>query len=325
MIDSYSEFGLLLASIWGARDKPEMVIRGIATDDLGSQLVLGADSAGHRHVLAPITSEYAFTPQKGEAIELTEWTDPELDTRFLDLVCRSDQLAQVFAVMVDSMVDRMQERRESAHVAVLGTLEEWRRLLRPARELTEEAARGLFGELIVLRDLCRRNALFATDSWLGPSGAIHDFMTAGGDIEVKSSAKDGRDVVISGVAQLDRVSDVPLCLIRLHVESSPVGQSLGELAEEIIASGALRGALLERLEAAGYLLGVDQDKHRFIVPEEPVAWEVATDFPGLRSDDLPEARRAAITRISYTLDLVGAEGELSRTERESWLDRMMSA
>lgn len=301
-----------------------MVVRDMV-DHAQGQLLLGADTKGRRHVLAPIPEDYAYVPLKGAAIELTEWRHPESQERFLDLVCHSEPLGQVFSLLADNVVERIQRGQRRPHVAILASLDEWKRLLRPARELSEEAARGLYGELVVLKRLAERNPVFAVEAWTGPSRRVHDFTTPRGDLEVKTSARETREVEISSLGQLDRVGGVPLVLVRVHVASSPRGQSLGDMVEDLVAIGCLRAVLVEHLEAAGFLLGVDQDNHRFVALEQPLAWPVDDGFPGLRSSDLPPERGAAITRLSYTLDLVGAPGDLTAEEREKFLDGMMES
>lgn len=320
MGDAYEQFGLLLSSVWSGQHSATLFTR-FATPE--SELRFGADTAGQRHVLAPITDEYAFTPHRGAELELSDWTDPQSRQRYLDLICKSEPLAQVFCALADSIIDRIQTRHEPPHVAVLGALTDWRRLLRPARELTEEAARGLYGELFILKRLAGRNPLYAVDSWTGPDRMVHDFTTPNGELEVKSSAREGLDVVISSLDQLDTVADAPLTLVRVHVEASPSGQCLEDLVNELITLGVLRSTLIERLAVAGFLLGVDADTYRFTSPSVPMSWEITDAFPGLRTTDLPENRRGAITRLTYNLSLVGAPGQLSSEQFDSFLDRMM--
>lgn len=320
MSDAYEQFGLLLSSVWSRQHAATLFTRPAALD---VELLFGADRAGQRHVLAPITDVYAFTPQHGAELELSDWIDPSSRQRYLDLICKSEGLAQVFCALADSVVDRIQTNHEPPHVAVLGALTDWRRLLRPAKELTEDAARGLFGELFILKQLAKRNPLYSVESWTGPDRRIHDFTTPNGELEVKSSAKEGLDVVISSLDQLDAAAEVQLTLVRAHVETSPTGQCLEDIANELVALGVPRPTLTERLGKAGFLLGVDADNHRFVTPSDPIAWAVTEAFPGLRTTDLPENRRGAITRLTYSLSLVGAPGQLSSEQFDSFLDRMM--
>lgn len=323
MTDAYNEFGLLLSTIWGGGGTIAMVTRELVRDSADRPILLGADAKGYRHVLAPIPDEYALTPQSGDVIQLRDWRNDQDGLRYLDLVCLSDPLANVFAALADDIVGRVATSQQAPHSAILSALDDWRRLLRPARALSEEASRGLFGELTVLGWLAERNPIYAVDRWTGPEPATHDFMTPHGDLEVKTSAQEGNAVTISSLTQLDQVGDAPLVLVRVQVESSPQGSNLAAMVDGLVAKGCLRAALVEKLEQAGFLLGVDADEHRFVTPSEPAAWLVSSDFPGLRSTDLPESRRAAITRVNYNLDLLGAEGLLGPKELSAHIDRMM--
>lgn len=324
MSDAFMEFGLLLASVWGDQHGPSLVHRVAATDGAGGDLLYGADRSGGRHVLAPITEEYSFTPIRGAAVELTEWRHPQTAQRYLDLVCTVDGLSSVFYRLADSIVERIEQRQEHCYAALFGALTDWQRLLKASASLSEEALRGLFGELIVLALLVKRNAIFAVDAWRGPSGHVHDFATPNGDIEVKATKREGRDVEISSLSQLDEVAGVPLCLVRVHVEDSPNGQTIGDLIDDLVDLGCLRSVLVEKLDDMGFQVGITADDSRFVVTEPLLAWSVAADFPGLRSRDLPDVRRDAVKRIKYTLDLLNAPGEMAGSELDEYIARMMA-
>ncbi len=142
--------------------------------------------------------------------------------------------------------------------------------------------------------------------------------------EVKTTKREGRDVDISSISQLDEVAGVPLCLIRVRVETSPSGKLIGDLVDELVDAGCHRAPLVEELSSVGFLPGVTKDEERFVVSGALLAWAIGPDFPGLRSTDLPEPWRAALTRIKYTLDLLEAPGQLAEAELAAHLDRMMS-
>ena len=324
MVDAFTEFGLLLASVWGSEHGATFVQRTAVKDAVGAELLYAADRHGHRHILAPISDDYAFTPSRGAAVEMLEWRHPSTGQRYLDTVCTVDALATVFYRLADSVVERIRDRDEPCAAAVQGALNDWQRLLKPAASLSEEALRGLFGELTVLRLLAGRNPLYAVDSWMGPDGHVHDFETPNGDIEVKATKREGREVEISSLNQLDQVAGSPLCLVRLRVESSQKGQSIGELVDDLVNLGCLRSVLVDKLGLVGFQVGISDDEARFVVNEQLLAWWVTDDFPGLRTSDIPDPRRAALRHIKYTLDLLNAPGEMSVAEVEAHADRMMA-
>ncbi|WP_068398157.1 PD-(D/E)XK motif protein [Kribbia dieselivorans] len=325
MSEAFEQFALLLASIWGNKGQKTLVHRPAIRDVDGGVLLYAADPDGHRHVLAPIHDDYAFSPRSGAAIDLSDWRHPETGQRYLDLQCTVDGLAPVFYRLADSITERVGQRQERAHVALINALTDWQRLLEPAAALGEAALRGVFGELTVLLMLAKRNPAFAVDCWTGPEGMAHDFTTARGDIEVKTTHREGRDVEISSLRQLDEIAGVPLALVRVHVQASPRGKRIRDLVDDLVAVGCLRNAIAEKLALVGFQLGVTQDEYRFVVSEEPLAWIVGPDFPGLRSWDIPAERLAAITHIKYTLDLLGAPGEMTPDALSAHIDAMVTS
>lgn len=319
MTPSRQAFGLLLATIYSA-DAPGMASRPVGSDTQG--LLFAVDQLSRRHLLVPVTEEFAFTEEVGESLSLKEWRHPSTDSRYLDLVCTSDQFAEVFSSLVDDIVRRMTPRTETPAAVVQSVLSEWRHLLHRAKPMSGDAARGLVGELEVLGQLARRNPIYALDCWSGPSGAVHDFTTKHGDLEVKASVREGMDVVISRLDQLDCTTDHDLFLIRLQVEESVKGLTISEKVDQLVHDGLSRSSLVEQLARYGFLLGEDPDTTRYSVLSA-MAWQVTPKFPGLRSWDLPKERRGAITQVKYTLDLVSAPDPLG-TEFETVLDRLMA-
>lgn len=317
-------FSLLLADVYAAGVSSNVFVVEAARDAAGNVLLYGADPASKLHIMAPIEPGYAFSSQSGKQIALTDWVHPESGERYLDLTCESGQLTQVFSLLADSVVERMLSRDERAHTALLGALHDWQELFRPARSLSEDAARGLFGELSVLAMLAERNPVYAVECWTGPDKAKHDFSTPNGDIEVKSSKRDALEVTISSLDQLDRINDAPVTLVRVQVISSPAGKNIGDLIDDLVAQGCLRDELIQRMAGNGFLLGVDSDDHRFAMDGPVHAWDVGPDFPGLRTSEIPKARRAAISNISYTLSLVDAPGQLGDEELSQRMDVVMS-
>ena len=320
MSDAHQEFNLALSQVWSSPD-PTIVGRPFGPAQAG--LLLAADAKGQRHILAPLPSEQAFEPHVWDNLRLKEST--YRGSRYLDLVCSSDSLAHVFSALADQVVRHIESGNRPAAAALQATITEWKQLLKAAPALTEEQARGLYGELFILKEMVTRNPGYALDSWSGPDMELHDFTTTHGDLEVKTSRTEGLDVTISSLKQLDVPADRPLALARVRVESSPLGQNISDIANDLCRMGVIRDQLLEKLAGARFILGSDPDENRFLVNEAPIVWSVDENFPGLRSSDIPEPRRNAITRVSYKLDLVAAREPLSDSEFSAYLDGMMTA
>lgn len=166
----------------------------------------------------------------------------------------------------------------------------WMASLRRRGGLTDEAMRGLFGELCCLTSVADelewRNAI---TTWTGPDDGIHDITSSGGAWEVKASAGAGSLVWINGLDQLDDAGLSTLVLVHVAMTVDPAGRSLRDLAQLIRSAISAQdpAALAEyerKLLAAGFL-GSD------IIAETPFRvastsyYRVVDGFPRiLRSD-----------------------------------------
>lgn len=320
MTTALQTYRSLLSHLYGD-DSLAMVKRAVPDDSHG--LLYAVDRDSNRHLLLPINEDYAFEAVLGESLNLNDRVDSD-GRRYMDLCCLSDAYREVFAALVDDIVRRLAEDRADAPFQIQRALGEWRRLLKPASEMSPEAARGLFGELVVLEWLVRRNPLFALSSWTGPDGDCHDFTTVKGDIEVKTSSKEGLDVDISSLRQLDVTGTQDLTLIRLSIAETGDGCTIGQMVDRLVEKGVPRSSLVQKLFDAGFAVGVSQDTTRFTVTSSTPSWHVTPDFPALRYGELPPEWRDAITKVRYTLDLASAPGRLGEDELQGVMDRMMS-
>lgn len=312
-------FLLLLTDMWGSgRDRP--LARDAGAGESG--LLLALDRQENRHLLAPVAADFVFTESTGDNLKLTDWRFPGSGQRYLDLMCTSPSLAGTFNHLADDVIGKVVENELSPALALQQTLAEWRRLLREAATLSEEKLRGLFGELVTLRELAQLNPYQAISTWAGPQGGRHDFISTAGDIEVKTSAGEGLAVVISDLAQLDQPDQRDLVLVRHQVMTDPTGTSLEALVDELCELGLVREELTGELARVGFIPGAQMPETRFHLVDTQ-RWRVNEEFPGLRSSDLPHHRRDGIRKITYTLDLTGAGDPLSDEQYGAFLRRMI--
>lgn len=326
MKKTHNAFGLLFASVFGG-EISRLVVRSTQVDTPNGTIWWGLNPDGTRHLLVPVSDSYAFRERLGGSLQLTDVTDvpPPMEGRYLDLHCADDALGDVFATLCDDVLDRVGANSENAPAILLSALDEWRRLLSAPRALSEEAARGLFGELCVIELLAEHNPQYAVEAWSGPEGAYHDFTTQTGDIEVKTSTKEALQITVSSLHQLDPPPEGPLTLIRLRVLSSPSGLSINDVLERLVSLGCPKGQLVNKLAGAGFLAGLDATEHRFIMLEESTkAWNVTPGFPGLRASDLPTHRRDAIGSVRYDVNLSDAPGSLTNDQLTDVILQRMS-
>lgn len=184
------------------------------------------------------------------------------DRATLELQLVDPALLDVFGALAEDVARAAASQPDdSAAVrAWLGRLGLWQRMLRRApRGLSPERQRGLWGELHFLGDHLAPAAGVerAVQAWTGPEGAVHDFQTAHGSVEVKTSATHEPQVVrINGERQLDDSTVPALHLLHLSIEvRRGTGSTLPHAvaAARELAAGALAAAPLEdRLLAYGY-------------------------------------------------------------------------
>ena len=171
--------------------------------------------------------------------------------------------------------------------------------------LSTEAQRGLFGELLMLvRTLAPHVGVeVATRSWIGPTGAEHDFQQAAVVIEVKTSTSAGT-VRIASEGQLDDNGLVALFLVVVHLRSLATGgMTLPELVAEARAmADAATGSTADldrRLRQAGYLDAHAGQYEDGWAVQSTDTYRVAGDFPRLARSSLTPA----IEKVHYTLSI----------------------
>ncbi len=103
--------------------------------------------------------------------------------------------------------------------------------------LTENIVKGLFGELLVLKNMIIKfDSIFVNnvlESWKGPYDKGHDFELDDKDIEVKTKDHSKLDIQISSEFQLEKSLDKKLELFVVSVIKDNSGLCLTNLVEEI--------------------------------------------------------------------------------------------
>jgi hypothetical protein len=216
------------------------------------------------------------------------------------ILLEDQRLSEIFAVLAIDLlgVARSQSTAAEALRLCIDRIAMWQGLFEriPADGLSEEAQRGLFGELWVL------SALFldvlplgdAVAAWIGPDPGNQDFVHRGIAVEVKSSlAKRHSRLSIANEKQLDEAPFRQLVLAHVRLDDgSAQGESLPGLVrhcrdlvgKDPYASRHFDNSVLE----AGYL-----DAHAPLY--ESRRWQVSSlryfhvheEFPRLTEASLP--------------------------------------
>ncbi|MDT5014774.1 MAG: hypothetical protein QOD39_934 [Mycobacterium sp.] len=288
----------------------------------------GRDGIGQLHLLIPVEPG-AVVPSdrrsRGVTINRTELVVAGDRTTFVDVVCTTPDLGDVFQRLATEMLDRIADAPDRAVVVCQDVLGRWRELLeRRSASLTAEAAAGLFAELVTLPRLVNLDPARRVDCWTGPTGATHDFVTPDLHLEVKATRRrEGRFVEIHGVEQLQK-GNSELYLVYMRVEERDDGQRILDLVTELRSAVADNALLTSLLSRAGW---DDTDKHAPLIGYsivEELFYRVDDAFPKIVPASFAHGGTPpGVLRVRYDIDLTGPVPQpLDDTARESLLKRM---
>jgi hypothetical protein len=221
----------------------------------GPAVFLAIDDQERPHLLLG-SEEPTLTPSGTAAIavSLRPLSIGGVTRPFLDVTCVVSALAEIFDHLIVAILDHVARAADAPSVVVADVIDEWKRLLAttglgPGRDRLA----GIFGELLVLRDVIRVDPARRVDAWVGPFGGRHDVRRAGWAIEVKATrSHTGRIVTVHGEDQLLEPQGGTLHLHMVRLEEVPGGGlAVPQLVDEIIASGASARETFAAVEAAG--------------------------------------------------------------------------
>jgi len=218
-----------------------------------------------------------------------------------------------FSILVESLVSvSLEKPNETLALRAQGTaFEQWVAFYRRRLGFTLSAARGLFGELLILR-LRREQDQYswteALESWKGPFGNPQDFVF-GAKLaeEVKTVNTSAKRVKINGVEQLNFNGDLSLTILTVIDSSgSGSGETIAEVIERLRSelTPAQKELLKERLELVGYDPESELSTSRFFEAVKIDTYSVVDGFPKIDQQGLPEA----IDGVEYHLKISAIEG-----------------
>lgn len=308
------------ADRWSAlRDAPAWQ-DGYAVGATGVRTAFGEirsaiDSAGHQHLLMPVRpGSRVEEDRSGDGVQIrgTVLVDEAGHSHDLaDLVCLKPHLSSAFQRMVEEVLLAMPSDLSRPDRAAGQVLSRWRELfaLLPRGPLAPSQQLGLFGELLVMREL-QLEGLAADAWWTGADRHRHDFCTGAADIEVKTSGSaDSLKVTIHGLGQLEPPPSGPLVLAFLRLETAGAdGMCLPDLVREVTEAAADKAKLAILLAKAGY--SAEHEGHYMDTRLRTVArrwFRVDAGFPRLSADSFaPGHPHPGVSAISYTADLAHA-------------------
>jgi Putative PD-(D/E)XK family member, (DUF4420)/Schlafen, AlbA_2 len=237
----------------------------------------------------------------------------ELDGRsYFNLTLDGTENADLFLTLCRSLMKATEDVDPNNDIAaleiILTRLRRWQDLLKAGRNasLSTEGQIGLFGELLMLRDVFLTNLepLEAVCCWTGPLGDEQDFGYSDSLVEVKTT-RSTRDQTfqISSLPQLDTTSGhISLAFQTLGVfeNDPPNGMSLNGMVKavrELLGGNAAAISELEtRLTLSKYSEDPLYDRLHF-VPVSRRIFSVLGDFPRIE----PSEVRSGVLKANYTI------------------------
>lgn len=221
---------------------------------------------------------------------------------------KDERFRDVFSSLAEDLVRRVSEAATSAEQssAFLGQLARWQKFLTTSSEgLSDEAQRGLWGELFFLREhLLPQLGPSAVNGWKGAEHAHQDFQFDGGAVEVKTTVSKQPQVVrINSERQLDGHFWPTLIL---HVVAMDIRDGIGETLPGLVnsirsamkADITCREAFEDGLLKAGYLdVHAARYADRGYVVRSETSLHVTDAFPALTERNLP----VGVCDITYGL------------------------
>jgi hypothetical protein len=299
---------------WSRLQVPSAALHGFELKP-GSGVWLSLDKEGRRCVLLRNDSDKPsgtlLFETKGVAasIEVLELAD-HLTSPWIVVVCRDYRYWEPFLAFADSLHEEMKGKQEDNVSLTLRVLRTWRWLWATDPDgLTRESAVGLVGELWFLIRWAGIGG--ALDAWCGPEGSLHDFVGHEVSVEVKASqsaAVNGPTHRITGLQQLTPLRTGKLYLFSVVIApDNTAGNTLSKLVDIGLAAlqndPARREQFLQKLSSVGWAAPLSK---QFDLPFRVVSeqlYEVGDTFPALTLGSFPNGMPAAVTAVSYALDM----------------------
>jgi hypothetical protein len=282
--------------------------------DLFLGIELGAAPQKIRRMLElqiPSTLAAELNPPRGSRQIVAAVRDRGEGRSGLLLELENSDAADLFGALCDDVASTTAVARHD-HEAVelfLGRFAKWQRMVQQAATgLSGERQRGLFGELVTLRDYLIQTRGFdeAVRAWKGPDGAPRDYEIGGVGVEVKTSAANEPQIVtIHGERQLDDTGLERLCLIHHSLEVvRDTGETLPAVIVELRALGEgmpEAGTFEDRLLQSGYAdLYEPLYRRTGYVSRRVSQFKVSEGFPRILEGDLLDGVGAV--RYSLAID-----------------------
>lgn len=264
---------------------------------------------------APENTELPFAAYSQLVVELRQ----DETGYFLEVSTRAPRYFPEFHRFASLLAEEYEVSDQTAAGAFHSAVKSWQEFLSRRAILTPEQQIGLFGELLVLEALMRRDGASAVMAWIGRSTAgpaRHDFRIGKFDLEIKTARSAVRLHFIHGLHQLVAAPGHELYLLSVLLEAAGVseGCTLSDQVQKIRmlvgANEASRHDLETKLASALYR---DEDSgfydERLMIAAEPhlilVDKNCPRITPTLLAREMSTEVASRIAQVSYQVNLGG--------------------
>lgn len=269
-------------------------------------LSIAIDQAGYLHLLIPV--QRGPTGPKPTDLNGLKVRHRHINSgQFLDLIADPSH-ERVFTPVCKDVIEAVLVQHRDPWAAVATTIRAWQSAWKPVRPEMDKAVQvGLFGELLVLRNLMIPSlGPAAIMQWSGPESERHDFIVGRVHMEVKTTRKSRHEHEISRLDQLRVPVGRRLLVVSVQVEESIGGEeTLATQMDAITDLLRCDAAALDDFMAKMVKLGWTDEMRRsgellrFSVRDASV-YPVDEHFPRLPDGFTPPS---GVVSIRYTVDL----------------------
>ncbi|MDY6823473.1 MAG: PD-(D/E)XK motif protein [Thermodesulfobacteriota bacterium] len=243
---------------------------------------------------------------------------------FLVVQLLNGQHKDVFAALSEDLINKVSDITSESNLVkeLIERLAKWNMLFEKLgrQGLSEEACRGLYGELYFLRILLLSgiNADFCINAWKGIERAVQDFQLSDLAVEVKTThGKNQQKLHIASERQLD-INIIPnIYLVHLSLEvRRDHGETLNQIIEDLWArlnsSPSAQSIFRLKLFEAGYFDNHKEyyDNTGYSIRQQNI-YKVTEDFPKITENMIP----AGVGDVRYSV-VVSANADWMLDEKQ---------
>jgi len=220
--------------------------------------------------------------------------------KFLLIVLLNKQHKDIFSTLCEDLIYGISEVENQTILVekLLERLTKWQSLFEKIgnQGLTDEAQRGLYGEIYFLRVFLNNSndKIYCLKSWLGPEKSIQDFQYSNWAVEVKTThGNNHQKIQITSERQLDDsiIEKIFLYHLSLDIRVSN-GESLNSLIDdvlELLNSNTMASNLfkLKLLESGYYEIHRPIYHERSYTIRQENLYRVSGKFPRITENQIP--------------------------------------